>query len=110
MAPGLGRRWPQRSGWAGPPRTQAEALPDGAVGVRVRAVCKGYGTYRTVAKSDGSGELDDVASTDCVMRLHERDQVVDRVVDAAVGWVVWLDSREEKHRAVSSSAAVRRCQ
>lgn len=54
-------------------------------------------TYGAVAESDGSGKLDYVSSTDRRVLGHERDQVVDTVVDAAVRMERRLDSREQEH-------------
>lgn len=58
-------------------------------------VTRARGTYRAVRQSNGTGELDEIASTDRVVLLHERDQVVDRVVNTVVSREVRLNGREE---------------
>ena len=62
--------------------------------------------YRAVTESDSTSKLDKVTSTDGVVLLHERNQVVDRVVDAVVSGKVGLDGGEEEHGAVSSATSL----
>ena len=64
------------------------------------------GAHRAVADSDGTSELDEIASADRVVLLHERDEVVHGVVDTVVWPEVGLDGREEEHRAVGSTTTV----
>lgn len=65
--------------------------------------------YGAVAERDSTSELDEIASTDGVVLLHKRNEVVDRVVDTVVGREIWLNRREEEHRAVGASAAGKCC-
>lgn len=59
-------------------------------------------TYRAVAKSNSTSELNNIASADGVVLLHERNQVVDAVVDTVVRLKIRLNGREEEHRAIGS--------
>ena len=53
-------------------------------------------TYRTVTKSDGTSELDEVSSGHGVLG-QEWDEVVDGIIDTIVGRETWLNGREEEH-------------
>lgn len=62
-------------------------------------------TYGAVAECDSACELDEVTSTDRVVLLHERNEVVHTVGDTVVGREERLNSWEKEHRAVGSSTA-----
>lgn len=59
--------------------------------------------YRAVGERDGTSELDDIAGTDGVVFLHERNEVVHGVVNSVVGLEVRFDRGEKKHRTVGSA-------
>jgi hypothetical protein len=81
-----------------------EKMPVSSTKQCTRQLFRGH-AYRTVAEGNSTSELNQVTSTDRVLR-QERNQVVHTVVDAVVGAEVGLDGWKQKHRAVSSSAAV----
>lgn len=53
--------------------------------------------YRAVAECDGTSKLNDVSSRDRGVLSHERDEVVDGVVDTVVGREERLNGGEEEH-------------
>ena len=61
--------------------------------------------YGTVAQTDGSGELDEVACADRGVFGQERKQLLHRDADADVGAVVGLVVGEQEHGSVGASAA-----
>ena len=63
-------------------------------------------THRAVGEGNGTSELNQVASADR-MKGQEVEEVVDTVGDTVVGLEERLNSREKKHRAVSSTATVK---
>ena len=72
-----------------------------------RAIIKAGATYGAVGERDGTSELNEITGGDGVVLLHERDQVVDGVVDTIVGVEVGLDRREQKHGAVSTASTAK---